>query len=196
MVTPKIAIHELAGWILQNYPYADKITHLKLQKLCFYAYGSLLSRDLENEIGPTLTFRAWEHGPVNSDLYQTMSKFGAQPITEIPKEGKYPASVTRTLSCAVRIYGVLDAWSLRQETHLEAPWRDAFNIKAIIMDNKKLKAHFKQKFSDGSVKAPEYIVGSGSFQVDGIPVPSYLSLEDLAEAVARISQGNHFQNRD
>jgi len=51
----------LAEWVLSELK--EPPTHLKLQKLCFYAYGFGLAEGHEEELG-TVQFEAWKHGPV------------------------------------------------------------------------------------------------------------------------------------
>ena len=68
-------VRDVADYMLQR---ADedsmRVTHLKLQKLCYYAQGyslALLSRPMFEE-----PIEAWEHGPVVRELYDTYKRFG------------------------------------------------------------------------------------------------------------------------
>ena len=53
-------------------------THLKLQKLLFFAYGSFLS--LYGKPLFKKGFEAWEYGPVNRLVYSQFRECGAEPI--------------------------------------------------------------------------------------------------------------------
>lgn len=180
------AVKALAGWINQNYTYPEPLTHLKIQKLLFYCYGALLASDMEAAIGPNISFEAWEHGPVNRELYRLFCQYGANPIPEFPKAGTYSAAVENTMRDSLKVYGCLDAWALRQQTHTESPWIKAYKERVTYIDQGELKKFFKTKYSYGSVQAPEYVFGMGSFRIDNIPVGSYKNLGSLAETVERV----------
>lgn len=176
------------GWIAKNYGYRnDPITHLKLQKLCFYLYGALMAKDLEFAISPEpIRFEAWDHGPVNTYVYNQFRKYQGVPIDSFPPAGKYGVEVEETLIDALTIYGALDGWALRQQSHLEQPWKVAYKSGKLTIPLDSMKTYFKDKFSPGNVDAPEYLFGLGSFLIDGIPVQPYHSLKALAEAVKRV----------
>lgn len=56
----------------------EKITHLKLQKLCYYAksWGLAIANDpIFDE-----KFQAWVHGPVNEKLYNIYKDYGFEQI--------------------------------------------------------------------------------------------------------------------
>jgi uncharacterized phage-associated protein len=182
------AVINLAGWICTHYPYKDALTHLKLQKLLFYCYGALLAHDLEEQVGAQIVFEPWEHGPVNRDLYRAFRNQGSAPILpkDCPTPGVYSKSAERVMKDALTVYGVLSAWSLREQTHLEDPWKIAYENKSSEIDPEALKAYFKQKFARGSVSAPEYLFGLSSFKIDDIPVQDYPNLHALAKAAARV----------
>ena len=101
------------------------MTHLKLQKLCFYAQawhtvftGNMLFSQ---------RFEAWAHGPVCPELYQQYKSFGYQPI-EILDDLQLPDFTTEqldTLNEVWRVYGCYDAQYLENLTHNEKPWIDA-----------------------------------------------------------------------
>lgn len=179
---------QLCGWICHNYKYKDPLTHLKLQKLFFYCYGALLAENLENQVGEQLTFEPWEHGPVNSELYQYFRHKGSNPIgpNDFPTPGNYSNEITSVLTDAITVYGAMSAWSLRNQTHAEAPWKNAYDRKASEIDSNELKSFFTKKFSKGSIAAPEYLFGLSSFAIDGIPVKNFASLNSLATAVNKV----------
>lgn len=182
-------VMSLAGWIGHNYNYKDPITHLKLQKLVFYCYGAILSKDLENEIGSPIIFEPWEHGPVNRILYREFRDAGPSPISTFPEPGKYSEDASEVLESAITIYGALDAWPLRQQSHLESIWKESYDRKELRIDPQSMKHHFKKKFAKGQTQAPEYVFGLSSFRIDGIPMQSYDDLSSLAKAVQRVYSG-------
>lgn len=182
------SVKDLAGWICHNYKYQDPLTHLKLQKLVFYCYGALLASDFDREISMPIEFEPWNHGPVNRDLYNIFRHKKSFPIYE----SEYPANVCFSgnaedaLKVTLNIYGAMSAWSLRHQTHLEEPWISAHENKQDRMDFNSLRIFFKKKFNQGPVEAPNYLFGSSNFAIDGVPVQSYSSMQQLSEVVDRV----------
>ena len=174
---------KLADWLRAQLRGQD-VTHLKLQKLVFYAFGVAIAHDFEAEVGP-LEFEAWEHGPVNRSVWEKFRTYRSAPI---PPPGEEPPSYSkgleRALVHAVTVYGSLDAWSLRHQTHLEAPWVDAFKRRERVIDPAAVRTHFKAKYG-GAVKPPEYLSHAWNFRIDRLPVASFTSFRALAEAVAQ-----------
>src|SRR3954470_14701052 len=117
--TDMVEATNLARWVLRHS--GRPVSHLKLQKLAFYCFGAASAYDLDTLIGD-VRFEAWEHGPVNRSVYNEYKAFGATPIDPPSTCVEYPAEVTRVLADSLAIYGSLDAWSLRQQSHLEEPW--------------------------------------------------------------------------
>jgi uncharacterized phage-associated protein len=178
----------LAAWIRHHYPYGilDPLTHLKLQKLGFYCYGAALAYECERSIGQ-VDFEAWEHGPVNRPVYRHYRGYKNQPIPSDQTEAtSYDAGTEALLTDVLRVYGLLDAWHLRQQSHLEQPWIDARASGAHSIPTETIRKHFFSKLRSGHVQTPEYLFDAGSFRLDGIPVrPSSASLHDLASLVGR-----------
>jgi uncharacterized phage-associated protein len=178
MTTPAT---NLALWI--RAATEECLTHLKLQKLAFYCYGAALANDHESELG-VITFDAWKHGPVNREIYRAYASYGAGQITSLrgqPGLPHYSEATTRDLKDALSVYGRLDAWSLRQESHLETPWVSAFRLQGAIPPDE-LKSYFRKKFSS-SVEWPRHLLGGSSLMLDGIPRATYSSLHELAQVV-------------
>jgi uncharacterized phage-associated protein len=172
--------NRLAHWVLQNAPYQRAVTHLKLQKLLFYCYGAAAAYDLEAGIGPVV-FLAWEHGPVNREVYDEFRSYGAAPIPPPPVPVLYSPELFGVLTDAIRVYGVLDAWSLREQSHREQPW--STTPQGSVINPMALKAHFKAKFAHGAVTYPEYLGDVGGLRLDRIPVRRFATLRDLANAI-------------
>jgi len=178
----------LAGWIRGRYPYAilDPLTHLKLQKLAFYCYGAALAFERDGSIG-RVDFEPWDHGPVNPKVFRELRDYKGNPLPPVSGPGvSYDPPTEALLSDVLRVYGVLDAWKLRQQSHLEAPWIDAYRREAQVIPLEEIREHFVRKFRSGRVQTPEYLFDLGSFGLDGIPVRSaHASLQELARFVGR-----------
>jgi uncharacterized phage-associated protein len=172
----------LATWVRARV--AVPVTHLKLQKLCFYCYGGALAFNRDFEVAPQLPFEAWEHGPVNREIWLQYREHGSAPIappTFVAEQ--YSAETQEVLEAVITVYGRLSAWHLRQESHLERPWRDAWRSRCGTIPNSALREHFAKKFRTGPVSFPEHLLYSGSLAVDGIPAYEYKSLKAMAQAL-------------
>ncbi len=100
------------------------ITHLKLQKLLYYAQGVGFGRANLKLIKEP--FLAWEHGPVIREVYDHYKEYKTSPL---PLNESLDLSVVHNneivmtlLEETIALYGVYDAWYLRNKTHSEAPW--------------------------------------------------------------------------
>ena len=109
-----------------NEEVGDQISNLKLQKLCYYAQGLALaarkSPFFDNRI------EAWAHGPVVPLLYQIYKDHGANGIPA-PADfdlDAFDAADRMILDDVYDYYGQYSAWRLREMTHLETPWKDAY----------------------------------------------------------------------
>jgi uncharacterized phage-associated protein len=108
----------------------DGISNLKLQKLVYYAqayhlalYGEPLFRE---------QVEAWEHGPVVPELYRQYKAYGSgnipAPADFDPAE--YDERTTDLLDEVFEVFGQYSAWKLRQLTHQERPWVEAYDESA------------------------------------------------------------------
>jgi uncharacterized phage-associated protein len=101
------------------------ITHLKLQKLTYYAQAwhlALDGRPLFNA-----EFQAWAHGPVNPELFQQYRVYGYQPIP-YPEDfdpSIYTEEQREFLDQIWEAYGKYDGKYLERLTHQEKPWKEA-----------------------------------------------------------------------
>ena len=122
------SVHDVAHYFLSLSDPAegDAITHLKLQKLVYYAQGfhlALYDKPLFDE-----AIEAWRHGPVVPALYREFRDFGDSVI---PRVTEFDADTVLTreqqglLDEVNEVYGQFSGWKLRDMTHQEAPWKDA-----------------------------------------------------------------------
>jgi uncharacterized phage-associated protein len=127
MKIPILSAQDVARYFLAivDEDAGDNMTHLKLQKLLYYAQGFYLAmHDGEPLFGEPI--EAWDHGPVVPQIYQAFKPFGNNPIgrPEPFDPQDYAPEVRELLDAVYRIYGQFTAWKLRDLTHQEAPWRD------------------------------------------------------------------------
>lgn len=98
------------------------MTHLKLQKLCFYAqvwHTVFTGKPMFNE-----RFEAWAHGPVSPRLWQEYKGYSYHPIPapETFDFGIFTDAQLKTLKEVWDAYGDYDAKYLERLTHSEEPW--------------------------------------------------------------------------
>lgn len=124
------------------------ISHLKLQKLVYYAQGFHLAI-FDAPLFPE-PIEAWTHGPVVRDLYNAYRDYGGDPIP--PDASFNPASVkdpVRSLLDEVyAVYGQFSAWRLREMTHEEAPWK-AHHETGGEIPHDELRSYFKTRLANG-----------------------------------------------
>jgi len=105
-------------------PDAEYLTHMRLQKLLYYAQGlSLACRDtpmFEDAI------QAWRHGPVVPSVYPTFADYDSNPI---PLHEAQPVSINKQDQEFIRTvwesYRDYSAIALLHKTHAEDPWKQA-----------------------------------------------------------------------
>ena len=143
-----LSSHDVARYFLSlvNEEVGDSISNLKLQKLVYYAQGfylALYGKPLFKE-----SIEAWTHGPVIPELYQTYksSWLSSYPIPNDIDFSIYNSSVKELLNEIYMVYGQYSAWKLRDLTHDEPVWKNAFlNIDKTI-SHQDMTSYFKTFF--------------------------------------------------
>lgn len=116
---------DIANWFLMavDRESGDSITHLKLQKLLYYAQAwtlALLKKPLFDE-----EIQAWMHGPVIPEVFTKYAEYSYKEIPapnpeeciEIDKEHE------EILEKVMDSYGIFQAKYLEELTHSEVPWK-------------------------------------------------------------------------
>lgn len=132
-----------------NAEVGDVLTNLKLQKLCYYAQGVALAvRDRALFEEP---IEAWLHGPVVPPLYRRFKECGGAsipPIEDLDLDA-YAEADRRILDDVYDFYGQYSAWRLRDMTHAEPPWQDAYARGGnVTITHAALREHFRGEVSD------------------------------------------------
>ena len=113
------SIFDVANWFLAK----EKMTHKKLQKLCYYAQAWSLA------IGPqpisTAEFEAWVHGPVCRELYTKYKEYGFDYIPKNPPVDLFTLEEESLLESVWETYGDMSANGLEALSHSEPPWKKA-----------------------------------------------------------------------
>ena len=101
----------------------DSITHLKLQKLIYYAQAWALA--LKRSSLFQEDFEAWTHGPVLPSIYDRFKLYGFESLPTCACENPISGELEEILFEVQRVYGEKSARSLEQLTHEESPWLSA-----------------------------------------------------------------------
>lgn len=127
----------------------DEISNLKLQKLCYYAQGfSLALNDTPMFMEPIV---AWQHGPVVESIYHAFKEYGpcGIPCPEGLDFSVYDEDDRDLLDEVYDVYGQFSAWKLRNMTHEEAPWCNAYKSGANnVISQSAMKKFFKRRLKD------------------------------------------------
>lgn len=123
----------------------DGISNLKLQKLVYYAQGFHLAL----HGGPLFAERieAWEHGPVVPELYHHYKGHGAGniPAPAASDPDDYDRASAELLDEVYDVFGQYSAWKLRNMTHEDRPWIDAYQNgeRGRVISHVALRDYFK-----------------------------------------------------
>lgn len=121
----KYTPNQIADWFLARVDReaGDSITHLKLQKLVYYAQAwalTLLGKPLFGE-----DFQAWAHGPVLRSLFDRFSGHGWEALDGPEQPPEIDEDTHELLEEVFRVYGEHAAKTLERLTHSDSPWIDA-----------------------------------------------------------------------
>jgi len=146
---------EIADWFVAKAASSgDLITHLKVQKLLYYAEAwcqVILEKDLFEE-----QIQAWAHGPVVPEVWQKFRSNGWNPLPVPPKDALdvVQEPVRQVLLEVFETYGDLPAKTLEDMTHGDEPWieaRGSLEPEArcdVVMPKAQLRAFFEAKYAD------------------------------------------------
>lgn len=137
-----------------EYEVYEGITHLKLQKLLYYAQGLNLAINGEKLFSENI--EAWKHGPVISEIYNAYCIYGRNPI-EIqmgPEEERILNNIesdekaSNILNLTYNNFAIYTAWQLREMTHQDnTPWDITQKEKGLnrVIDTDLMKKYFKEE---------------------------------------------------
>lgn len=120
----------------------DNITNLKLQKLLYYAQGSMLA--LKDKLLFNDDIVAWSHGPVVREVYDEFKNNGSNGIDEYFENISVDNETEQVLVQVYNIFGQYSAWGLRNMTHQETPWLETNRNDVISIE--KIKKYFKENY--------------------------------------------------
>ena len=146
----KYSANQIADWFLAENRSrmqegdSEYITHLKLQKLLYYAQGCYLAikgSPLFDE--PIL---AWVHGPVVEKVYQKYKNKESNPIVydECFDFNTIDEETSGILREVFDVFGQYSAWKLREMAHQETPWKST--RQNMVIKDDLIKEYFQQHY--------------------------------------------------
>lgn len=113
------SIFDVANWFLSK----ERMTHKKLQKLCYYAQA--WSYAIQPEPLTNAVFEAWVHGPVCRELYNKYRPYGFDYLPQPDKSPSFDYATEDFLGSVWETYGDQTANALEALSHSEPPWQKA-----------------------------------------------------------------------
>ena len=121
----------------------EGLTHLKLQKLLYYAQGfhlALYDTPLFSE-----AIEAWHHGPIVLEVYEQYKEHKDQ-FLQVPERVDlpiYPSDIKELLNEVHNTYGQFSAWKLKELTLEEPLWKNAYGCEDFIISQEEMRTFFK-----------------------------------------------------
>ena len=140
-------ILELSRYIIKQYHLKDKtITNLKLQKILYYIQGYFFKKRGKEAFKEEIY--CWPYGPVVKEAYFEYNGYGARDISVSECDFKTDLNEISKLDkkCIDEVISKTfekSAFELVNQTHLEAPWRDAHDGKIIPKDTIEMFFNFE-----------------------------------------------------
>lgn len=116
------SVFDVAKYILEK---QGKMSTWKLQKLCYYSQAWQLAWTGEAIFSED--FQAWSNGPVCPELFhahQGRFSVGAQDVNS-GNSDNLTSDEKETIDIVLDGYGPKEPYDLREQSHSEAPWKDA-----------------------------------------------------------------------
>ena len=136
-VVTMASVHNIAKYFLMlaagsEEDAGEAMTHLKLQKLLYYAQGFHLALNGGKPLfGDSI--EAWKHGPIVNSIWQAYKERGGAripPDENFEPEKGLSEKERELLNDVWNTYGQFSAWRLRNMTNDEAPWRNSYEADA------------------------------------------------------------------
>jgi uncharacterized phage-associated protein len=131
---------EVARYFLAKADEEDELlSHLKLQKLLYYAQGFYLAI-IEHPLFPEQIL-AWEHGPVVREVWDAYKQCAGSGIPAPDDVPTFDLDTEMILDDVWCVYGQFSAWRLREMSHETTPWANA--ERNAVIPNAAMEQFFK-----------------------------------------------------
>lgn len=134
-----------------DYDVYEGLTHLKIQKLLYFAEGVNLAINDEPLFREKIY--AWQHGPVVKEVYEELKHNGSKEIEfdknqyENIKKINENSNIFNVLVSVYNSYAGYTAWQLREKSHIAGgPWQVTVDTKGMQkeIDKNFIKEYFKK----------------------------------------------------
>ncbi|MDD6055194.1 MAG: DUF4065 domain-containing protein [Helicobacteraceae bacterium] len=126
----------------------ESVTHLKMQKLLYYAQGLSLVYNTKPLFKEKI--EAWEHGPVVREVYEKLKQYKKDDLSKISELVCIDDSLSEEEKSVIEMafieYGRFTATYLRNKTHEEPTWKEAWSKgKNTIITHESMRDYFKKE---------------------------------------------------
>ena len=101
-----------------------EMTHLKLQKLCYYAQGYSLALYPESSFDDEI--EVWDLGPIVPEVWEQYHQYRRESIPSPDTEPEIDVWRRKLLDGIFERFGWMSLWDIRNRTYDEEPWREAW----------------------------------------------------------------------
>lgn len=122
--TPTTEVLNLSQYIYDRLSSVAPVEAIKMQKLLYYCKAWSLATSGEALFRDEI--QAWKHGPVVSSLYPRHRGKVVLDTWEVGDSTKLTDSEKLMADTVMNVYGGFSGWELRNLTHTETPWIDAW----------------------------------------------------------------------
>lgn len=146
---PTSEVLDLSQYIYDRLSALGAVEAIKMQKLLYYCKAWSLAT-LGHAIFPD-KIQAWKHGPVVASLYPlhrgkiTLEDWRYGNAKNVAPTGQ------KIANAVINVYGGLTGWELRDLTHTETPWKDAWNksdqgsTQGVVIEDEAMKTYYSSK---------------------------------------------------
>lgn len=146
---------DLSAYIYNAVNVSGQVEAIKMQKLMYYAKGWSLA--LQNDNLYPEKCEAWKHGPVIYNLYKLHPGEIILPDNWVERIKGKPENIKgfdqQIVDFVIKKYGAMSGWGLRNLTHTETPWIQAWeeskqgSTSHFIIEDKAIKKYFQSLIS-------------------------------------------------
>jgi hypothetical protein len=116
------------------------ISNLQLQKILYYVQGNYLKTYKRKAFKETI--ECWEYGPVVKRAWKFFSYYGQEPIKKFGNTIKLRNDEIALFKKILEDCLNLNVWDLVEKTHMEFPWKNAYDNKCKTISDNDMKVQF------------------------------------------------------
>lgn len=121
------------------------VTNMALQKLLYYVQMFYMAFNNTHVFNSKCN--AWDYGPVFGSVYYKYKSFGKSIIEDEKTNINFDSTLKETIDHVLKYFGCYSGWMLKNFTHIEEPWLEAYNS-----DNKVIEKTTIKEYGDKIVK--------------------------------------------